>query len=68
LGRQIRQEHPIRGEVVAVRLRERALAFNRADAPGISPAQGKDQRGEGGGMNTGIRLLRSRSNVRSQLV
>ena len=32
----------------------------RAAAPGISPAQGKDQRGEGGGMNTGIAAYHQR--------
>jgi hypothetical protein len=30
-----------------------AFAFNRAAKPGTSPAKGKDQRGEGGGLNTG---------------
>jgi hypothetical protein len=39
--------------VLAVHVRERVLAFSRAAEPGISPARGKDQRGEGGGMNTG---------------
>jgi hypothetical protein len=39
--------------VFAVHVRERVLAFSRAAEPGISPARGKDQRGEGGGMNTG---------------
>jgi hypothetical protein len=42
---------PRRG--VAVRERERVFAFTRAAEPGITPARGKDQRGEGGGMNTG---------------
>jgi hypothetical protein len=39
--------------VLAVHQRERSIAFIRAAEPGITPARGKDQRGEGGGMNTG---------------
>jgi len=41
-------------EVLHVRERERALAVRCAAEPGISPARGKDQRTDGGGMNTGI--------------
>jgi hypothetical protein len=37
--------------------REQTVVFNRAAEPGTSPAQGKEQRGEGGGMNTGISSL-----------
>jgi len=43
--------------VFAVRWRERAVAFNRAAEPGISPARGMDQPGEGGCMNTGFLLM-----------
>jgi hypothetical protein len=39
--------------VLAVHQRKQVLAFNRAAEPGTSPARGTDQRGEGGGMNTG---------------
>jgi len=33
---------------------KRALALSCAAEPGISPAQGKDPRNDGGGMNTGV--------------
>jgi CHAT domain-containing protein len=36
---------------------ETSCRFIRAAEPGISPAQGKVQRGEGGGMNTGCKYL-----------
>jgi len=40
-------------EVLHVRQRERAVAVSCAAEPGISPAPGKDQRADGGGMKTG---------------
>jgi len=52
-GRQCSKKHPVRGEVFAVRPRERVLAVNRAAEPGILPAQGREKRVDGGGMNTG---------------
>jgi IS605 OrfB family transposase len=50
------QKYPARGEVVAVRARERAPAVCCATEPRIVPMRGTDQRTDGGGMNTG-RLL-----------
>jgi hypothetical protein len=41
-------------EVNHVRERERAFAVRRAAEPGTSPAQGKDQRTDGGGMKAGL--------------
>jgi hypothetical protein len=46
-------------EVNHVRERERAFAVRRAAEPGTSPAQGKDQRTDGGGMKAGL-LMKSR--------
>jgi DNA-binding CsgD family transcriptional regulator len=48
------KEYPVRREVLPVRLRERALVVSSAAEPGISPARGKAQRTDGGGMNTGV--------------
>ena len=56
-GRQCCEEYLDRGEVVPVRLRKQALAISYAAEPGISPAQGREKRTEGGGMNTGIKIF-----------
>jgi len=52
-GRQCCKEYLVRGEVLPIRARERALAFRCAAEPGISPMRGRDQRTKGGGMNIG---------------
>jgi hypothetical protein len=46
-------KHPVRGEVLAVPQRERVIVVSRPAEPGISPAQGRERRADGGGMNTG---------------
>jgi IS605 OrfB family transposase len=43
--------------LLKTQLSYKGQAAGRAAEPGISPARGKDQRGEGGGMNTGSRTL-----------
>ena len=48
-----KNEYGVRVEVVHVRQRKRAIAVSCVAEPGISPARGKDQRTDGGGMNTG---------------